>query len=429
MQSLINNVKSGKISSIWSYENGLVLYKNRVYLDPNSSLTRDVMMALHNQGHEGYQKTLFRIAADFYWPGIKKSSKISSNVVWFVKKTSLRIYNHLGCYNLYKFPYRYGQIYLWISSMPYPRHLENCFDGCGGSIFQVCALYSYGSSIFSGICCENFFDQIFKLHGLPETIVSDRDVTFTSSLWTEIFRLSGTKLIFISAYHPQSDGQTEVVNRTIEVYLRCFTSDQPRKWMQWISWAEYCYNTSYHSSLKTTPFEVVYRRAPPRLLNYCSCLARVEVVDQELKTRDQVVSTIRERLLQAQNIMKNNFDRSHREVLFEVGDLVLLKLKPYRQLSLTSGKNKKVSPRYYGTFLVEAKIGKVAYRLQLPQEVKIHTVFHVSCLKKFHGTLDETTPTYPTVHQGEVVPTPKAVLEKKVIAGEYPDSLGWLVTF
>lgn len=113
-----------------------------------------------------------------------------------------------------------------------------------------------------------FFDNVYKLHGLPETTVSDRDVVFTSAFWTHLFKLSGTKLNFTSAYHPQNEGQTEVVNRIIEVYLRCFTSDHPRRWVQWISWAEYCYNTRYHSALKTTPFEVVYG-CPPRLLNYC----------------------------------------------------------------------------------------------------------------------------------------------------------------
>ncbi|KAL8154550.1 hypothetical protein AgCh_000060 [Apium graveolens] len=237
-----------------------------------------------------------------------------------------------------------------------------------------------------------FFDHIFKLHGLPETI---------------------------------SDGQTEVVNRTIEVYLRCFTSDQPRKWTQWISWAEYCYNTSYHSSLKTTPFEVVYGRAPPRLLNYYSGLSRVEAVEQELKIRDQIVSGIRDRLLQAQDIMKNNYDKSHREVHFEVGDLVLLKLQPYRQLSLASNRNKKLSPRYYGPFTIQAKIGTVAYRLQLPQAVKIHPVFHVSCLKKFQGSIDETSPIYLDIQQGEVLPSPKAVVDKKIIAGEYHILIHW----
>lgn len=74
-----------------------------------------------------------------------------------------------------------------------------------------------------------FFDNIFKLHGLPETIVGDRDVTSTSSFWKELFKLQGTKLCFSSSYHPQSDGEIEAVNRVLEMYLRCFTYDHPKR--------------------------------------------------------------------------------------------------------------------------------------------------------------------------------------------------------
>jgi hypothetical protein len=113
-----------------------------------------------------------------------------------------------------------------------------------------------------------FFDSIVRLHGLPTSIVSDRDLVFTSNMWKEMFRLTGTKLCISSAFHPQTDGQSEVTNRIIVVYLRCLASDRPRSWLRWLPWAEYCYNTSYQSALKATPFEVVYNRAPPQMLPY-----------------------------------------------------------------------------------------------------------------------------------------------------------------
>ena len=103
-----------------------------------------------------------------------------------------------------------------------------------------------------------FFDNIFKLHGLPKSIVCDRDPTFTSAYWRELFYLNGTSFNFSSSYHPKTDGQSEVVNRTLEMYLRCFTSSRPKEWLKWLPWAEFCYNTSWHSVIKKTPFEVVY---------------------------------------------------------------------------------------------------------------------------------------------------------------------------
>jgi hypothetical protein len=105
---------------------------------------------------------------------------------------------------------------------------------------------------------QEFFGHIFKLHGMPTSIVCDRDPTFTSTFWKELFRLQGTKFNFSSTYHPQTDGQTEVVNRTLEMYLRCFTGDKPKDWVKWLPWVEFTYNTSWHSSTGRTPFEVVY---------------------------------------------------------------------------------------------------------------------------------------------------------------------------
>jgi hypothetical protein len=101
---------------------------------------------------------------------------------------------------------------------------------------------------------QTFFEVIFKLHGIPSSIVCDRDPVFTGIFWRELFRLHGTKFNFSSAYHLQTDGQTEVVNRTIEMYLRCFTNSSPNRWAKWLPWVEYCYNTGYHSATKWTPF-------------------------------------------------------------------------------------------------------------------------------------------------------------------------------
>ena len=123
---------------------------------------------------------------------------------------------------------------------------------------------------------------VFKLHGLPASIVSDKDATFTSLFWFELFRLQGTNLAMSTTYHPQSDSQTEVVNKSLEQYLRAFTSDSPHRWAEWLSLVEFWFNSNFHTSLKLTPFEALYGFPSPTLQSYVLGTTRVAALDDLL---------------------------------------------------------------------------------------------------------------------------------------------------
>lgn len=125
---------------------------------------------------------------------------------------------------------------------------------------------------------QAFMDTVFKLHGMPKSIVSDRDLVFTSGFWQELFKLQGTRLNLSTSYHPQTDGQTEVVNRCLEVYLRCMTGEKPRAWAQWLPLAEWWFNTNYHSATKLTLYQVVYGQLPPSHIHYIPGASNVAAV-------------------------------------------------------------------------------------------------------------------------------------------------------
>ena len=222
---------------------------------------------------------------------------------------------------------------------------------------------------------------VFKLHGMPSTIVSDRDPMFTSLFWREWMKLQGVKLAMSSAYHRQSDGQTKVVNKSLEYYLRAFAADRPSTWVEWLPLAKFWFNTNFHTSIKMIPFETLYGYSPLRVLDYVVSTKRVDAVDLMLRDRQQILSLLKQNLCVAQERVRWFANQKRVERSFAMGDWVYLRLQPYKQTSMHNKGLGKLAPRYYGPFKVLPKVGEVSYKLDLPISSLIYLVFHVSTLR------------------------------------------------
>ena len=364
--------------------NGKLRYKGRMVISKNSKWIPQILQEFHDSkvgGHSGHFRTYKRISGILYWEGMEKQ------ILDYVRQCDVCQRNKHQ--NLLPAGL--------LQPLPIPENVwsDISMDFIGGlpkalgrdSILVVVDRMTKYAHFFAVShpytakeMAELFIKEVVRLHGFPTSIVSDRDRLFMSAFWAELFKEAGTKLKMTTAYHPQSDGQTEAVNKCVETYLRCLTGTKPKQGPKWLSWAEYWYDTNYHGSIKMTPFKALYGRDPP-ILQRGVGEANVDEVQLLMQERNQMLEELRVHLNKAQQRMKLYADKKRREVEFQPGDKVYLKIQPYRMKSLAKKINQKLSPRFYGPFEVLERIGQVAYKLQLPEQARVHPVFHVSLLK------------------------------------------------
>lgn len=379
-------------------------------------LRRKILHEFHaspSAGHSGEQRTYHRLAQIFWWAGLRGDVRQFVRECDVCQRNKADLRKPAGLLTPLPIPDT-----IWADiSMDFVEGLPRS-NGRDVIFVVVDRLSKYAHFMtlappFSAKdVAREFVKGVVKLHGIPASIVSDRDKVFLSLFWRELFRLQGTELKTSTAYHPETDGQTEVVNRGFEQYLRCFVSSHPKLWERFLAWAEYWYNTTFHQS----PFEAVYGRKPPPLVQYLPGTAIVQDVDQELRSRDEVLRELKGNLEAARNRMKQVADRRRRDESFKVEDWVYLKLQPYRQHSIFKRVYQKLANRFYGPFRVAARVGTVAYKLELPDNARIHPIFQVSLLRRRLGEVSIPTPTLPPYSfEGEPLVVPEKVLASRSV--------------
>eukprot|EP00253_Pinus_taeda_P024647 PITA_24647 len=262
LSHLINNLRANPNSLVGYSWKGEILRYRDIVISPTSTLKMRILAELHSSPttcHAGFQKTYARTRRSFFWTGMK------TDILNFVAECDVcqrhkrETVKSPGTLQPLPIPAS-----IWTDvSMDFIIGLPK--SGNKSVIMVVVdrlSKYAHFCALphpfTPTLVAQSFMDQIFKLHGMPTSIMSDRDPTFTSNFWQELFTLQGTQLQLSISYHPQTDGQTEAVNKCLETYLRCFTSERQHQWVQWLPLAEWWYNTNYHAATKMTPYEAMY---------------------------------------------------------------------------------------------------------------------------------------------------------------------------
>nr|AAQ72730.1 putative integrase [Petunia x hybrida] len=225
-----------------------------------------------------------------------------------------------------------------------------------------------------------FVENVLKLHGVPQTIVSDRDTKFLSHFWRSLWGALGTKLLFSTSHHPQTDGQTEVVNRTLGALLRAMTRGKAGTWIDRLPMMEFAYNRTLHSMIGMTPFECVYGFNPLIPLDLTP-LPREMVVNFEGKARAKALVELhakaKKNLEESYAKVAAKKNKGRKKVELKKGDYVWVHFRKERFPNLRKGK---LAPRGDGPFQVLSKINNNAYVVDLPSEYQVSNTFNVSDL-------------------------------------------------
>lgn len=368
--------------------------------DSKISLQQTIIQECHDAlyaGHYGSAKTTLRVQQQFHWPGIHKDIAIYCNTCVSCKRNKPSNRKPPGLLQPLEIPFKPWSVV----SVDFITHLPKTVDGydCIMVVVDKFSKRAHFVPTTSEATAETtahlFFNTVWRAHGLPSKIISDRDSKFTSQFWQTLWRLLGTRLAMSTAFSPQTDGQTERINRTLEEYIRNYIDVMHKNWAQLLAPAEYAYNSAPILALDNkSPFQIDTGQQPNDPLFLFGSAARfharenrvINTVDDYMQQFATLRARARNALQTAQENIKTYYDTTHRQEEFKVGDRVYLSTKRHADygavLYPSHGPASVFEPRYLGPFKIIRKISSHAYELELPKSFKIHPVIHIRYLLK-----------------------------------------------
>jgi hypothetical protein len=352
-------------------------------------------------GHLGVNKTKLAIQSHFWWPHLKE--QVTAYVTTCDSCQRNKSGNQLpaGLLQPLQIPgNKWESVSMdLVTCLPETSQGNDSIVVFVDRLSKLVHLQPCSSKITATELGQSFMWHVFRLHGMPKDIVSDRDSKFVSKFWRAVCDMLGVKQNMSTAFHPQSDGQTERANRVIEEMLRHYVNPHQDDWDTKLAACEFAINSAHQESIGTSPFYLTYG-CTPRTPFTVHLQDKNPAAKQFVQTVQETLGLAKQALQAAQNRQREYANLSRRDVEYAVGDKVMLNTK---NLTLKPVGKRKLWPRYIGPFAINKRIGPVAYTLELPKSLgKVHNTFHVSLLKPYKHDARHQNPPPPVELDGEL---------------------------
>ena len=390
---------------------GFLYYHDRLYLPNDKALKTRVLHECHDAptgGHLGKDKTIEQVKRRFYWPGMDAEIQQYVTGCDSCQRNKPSQQATMGLLQPLPVPVRpWQQVSLdLITQLPKSRAGNDAIVVFVDKLTKMVHYVATTTTVSAPQLAELFLREVVRHHGVPESILSDRDPRFTAHFWRAFWDRLGSKLMMSTAYHPQTDGQTERANRTLEEMLRSYVNSNQTDWDQHLATLELAINNAKQASTGFSPF-------------YLNAGQEIRLpLDQELASpeknpsADERIERMRRdwgkaaaNIRKAQERQAKYADQHRRAASFVVGDRVLLSTAHLKMVG--AARTPKFSAKYIGPFVVKRVVGRNAYELDLPPQMQIHPVLNISRLKTYHDGEQHFPDRSPVHHR----PPPELVRE------------------
>lgn len=401
----------------YDHKDGLYYFEDRLVLPFDPDIINEVLIACHSasySGHLGKTKTMFKARQYFLWRDMHASVRM------FIK--------HCDCCqrnkNNTRLPYgllqpnpipsqNWSSVSMdFITKLPQTKSGHTAIFVVVDRLSKMCKIVPTYNTVTAQEVAKLFHDKVFCSFGMPDEFISDRDSKFTSTFWKALCKLLQVQSKMSTSFHPETDGQTERYNRTIQQVIRTSLTTEYPEWDDHLHLVEFVINNSYQESVKNTPFFLNYGRHPHIPISYLVKRHKHDKIPdpRKLTTKDYdakefvqkmqtLISQTQKAMQSAQARYKHYADMKRTDIDLMEGQMVMLSTK---NLTLKDLGTKKFLPKFIGPFKINAVVNKVAYKLDLPDHYKIHDVFHVSLLKPYYPDSNAKSQPLPMLVNGSL---------------------------